>query len=166
MNAYRQAVRRRRRDPRRVADGPRRRDSRAGRRKRRRQNDADEHPLRPAAARRRRHSPARRTRYLRRSRRSDRAGIGMVHQHFKLAPSFTVAENIILGAEPRQVARPDRPGQGRTRDGRTRPSFRPRSRSARRSSALCPSVFASGSRSRRRSIVTPRSSSSTSRPRC
>ncbi|HLW93324.1 MAG TPA: ABC transporter ATP-binding protein [Roseiarcus sp.] len=28
------------------------------------------------------------------------AGIGMVHQHFKLAPSFTVAENIIVGAEP------------------------------------------------------------------
>src|SRR5581483_10549270 len=28
------------------------------------------------------------------------AGIGMVHQHFKLAPSFTVTENIILGAEP------------------------------------------------------------------
>ncbi|WP_420006828.1 ABC transporter ATP-binding protein [Arenibacterium sp. LLYu02] len=27
-------------------------------------------------------------------------GIGMVHQHFKLSPSFTVAENIILGAEP------------------------------------------------------------------
>ena len=24
----------------------------------------------------------------------------MVHQHFKLAPSFTVAENIILGSEP------------------------------------------------------------------
>jgi general nucleoside transport system ATP-binding protein len=30
------------------------------------------------------------------------AGVGMVHQHFKLAPSFTVAENIILGAEPLQ----------------------------------------------------------------
>jgi len=29
-----------------------------------------------------------------------RQGIGMVHQHFKLAPSFTVAENIILGSEP------------------------------------------------------------------
>jgi ABC-type uncharacterized transport system ATPase subunit len=29
-----------------------------------------------------------------------RRGIGMVHQHFKLAPSFSVAENIILGAEP------------------------------------------------------------------
>jgi simple sugar transport system ATP-binding protein len=26
--------------------------------------------------------------------------IGMVHQHFKLVPSFTVEENIILGAEP------------------------------------------------------------------
>lgn len=29
-----------------------------------------------------------------------RQRIGMVHQHFKLAPSFTVAENIILGSEP------------------------------------------------------------------
>ncbi len=28
-------------------------------------------------------------------------GIGMVHQHFMLVPPFTVAENIILGAEPR-----------------------------------------------------------------
>ncbi|WP_292302923.1 ABC transporter ATP-binding protein [Mesorhizobium sp.] len=28
------------------------------------------------------------------------AGIGMVHQHFKLSPSFTVAENIVIGAEP------------------------------------------------------------------
>jgi simple sugar transport system ATP-binding protein len=27
-------------------------------------------------------------------------GIGMVHQHFKLVPSFTVAQNIILGMEP------------------------------------------------------------------
>jgi ABC-type uncharacterized transport system ATPase subunit len=29
-----------------------------------------------------------------------RAGIGMVHQSFKLVPSFTVTENITLGAEP------------------------------------------------------------------
>src|SRR5262245_41473097 len=37
------------------------------------------------------------------------AGIGMVHQHFKLAPSFTVAENIILGSEPtRSFGRIDR----------------------------------------------------------
>ncbi len=30
-------------------------------------------------------------------------GIGMVHQHFKLVPSFTVAENILLGMEPNQA---------------------------------------------------------------
>jgi general nucleoside transport system ATP-binding protein len=30
-------------------------------------------------------------------------GIGMVHQHFKLVPSFTVAQNILLGMEPNQV---------------------------------------------------------------
>ena len=29
-------------------------------------------------------------------------GIGMVHQHFMLVPPFTVAENIILGSEPRR----------------------------------------------------------------
>lgn len=29
-------------------------------------------------------------------------GIGMVHQHFMLVPSLTVAENIILGAEPKK----------------------------------------------------------------
>ncbi len=28
-------------------------------------------------------------------------GIGMVHQHFMLVPVFTVAENIVLGSEPR-----------------------------------------------------------------
>ncbi len=34
------------------------------------------------------------------SRDAIRAGIGMVHQHFKLIPVFTVAENVVLGAEP------------------------------------------------------------------
>ncbi|HWI52788.1 MAG TPA: ATP-binding cassette domain-containing protein, partial [Symbiobacteriaceae bacterium] len=29
-------------------------------------------------------------------------GIGMVHQHFMLIPVFTVAENIVLGSEPRR----------------------------------------------------------------
>lgn len=29
-------------------------------------------------------------------------GVGMVHQHFMLAPSLTVAENIVLGEEPRK----------------------------------------------------------------
>lgn len=32
-----------------------------------------------------------------------RAGIGMVHQHFKLIPSFTIAENVMLGIEPGQL---------------------------------------------------------------
>jgi len=31
-------------------------------------------------------------------------GIGMVHQHFMLIPAFTVAENLVLGAEPRRGA--------------------------------------------------------------
>ena len=31
-----------------------------------------------------------------------RLGIGMVHQHFMLVPSLTVAENVILGMEPRK----------------------------------------------------------------
>ncbi len=30
------------------------------------------------------------------------AGVGMVHQHFMLVPSFTVAENIVLSREPRK----------------------------------------------------------------
>ena len=30
------------------------------------------------------------------------AGIGMVHQHFMLADNLTVAENVVLGAEPRR----------------------------------------------------------------
>ncbi len=32
-----------------------------------------------------------------------RYGIGMVHQHFKLVPSFTIAENIMLGIEPNSL---------------------------------------------------------------
>ncbi len=33
---------------------------------------------------------------------ANRLGIGMVHQHFKLVPDFTVAENVVLGTEPRK----------------------------------------------------------------
>jgi ABC-type uncharacterized transport system ATPase subunit len=32
-----------------------------------------------------------------------RHGVGMVHQHFKLVSSFTVAQNILLGMEPNQA---------------------------------------------------------------
>ena len=31
-----------------------------------------------------------------------RMGVSMVHQHFKLVPSFTVAQNVMLGHEPRR----------------------------------------------------------------
>jgi ABC-type uncharacterized transport system ATPase subunit len=36
------------------------------------------------------------------------AGIGMVHQHFSLVPSLTVAENVVLGREPTRTALIDR----------------------------------------------------------
>jgi ABC-type sugar transport system ATPase subunit len=38
-----------------------------------------------------------------------RAGIGMVHQHFKLVENFTVVENVILGAEDGAMLRPPSP---------------------------------------------------------
>jgi simple sugar transport system ATP-binding protein len=31
---------------------------------------------------------------------ANRLGIGMVHQHFRLIPDFTIAENVVLGIEP------------------------------------------------------------------
>jgi simple sugar transport system ATP-binding protein len=43
-----------------------------------------------------------------------KAGIGMVHQHFKLADNFTVLENVVLGSEPTSGARLDL-GAARTR---------------------------------------------------
>ena len=51
-----------------------------------------------------------------------RRGVGMVHQHFQLVPVFTVAENIMLGAEAtsRPVPRPD----GRRRRGSASMSHR------------------------------------------
>ena len=30
-------------------------------------------------------------------------GVGMVHQHFMLVPSFTVAQNIVMSREPRKM---------------------------------------------------------------
>ena len=35
-------------------------------------------------------------------------GVGMVHQHFMLVPTLTVAENLVLGREPRKGVRMDR----------------------------------------------------------
>jgi simple sugar transport system ATP-binding protein len=34
---------------------------------------------------------------------ANRLGIGMVHQHFMLFPDFTVAQNVVMGAEPRHL---------------------------------------------------------------
>ena len=42
------------------------------------------------------------------------AGIGMVHQHFRLVEAFTVAENIVLGERAGAgPTLPDRPGRDR-----------------------------------------------------
>ena len=41
-------------------------------------------------------------------------GIGMVHQHFMLVDPMTVAENIVLGAEPGTAAALDLPGAEKT----------------------------------------------------
>lgn len=38
---------------------------------------------------------------------ANKKGIGMVHQHFMLVDTFTVTENIILGAEPKSVGTVD-----------------------------------------------------------
>ena len=38
------------------------------------------------------------------------AGVGMVHQHFMLIPTLTVAENLVLGQEPRAGLQFDRAG--------------------------------------------------------
>lgn len=37
-----------------------------------------------------------------------RAGVGVVHQHFMLVPTLTVAENLVLGMEPGSAGRIDR----------------------------------------------------------
>src|SRR5215471_3557812 len=46
------------------------------------------------------------------------AGIGMVHQHFMLIPVMTVAENIVLGTEPRKdlIALDERGAEERARE--------------------------------------------------
>ena len=95
---HHEAVPGRGRQRRRRLRGRGRRGARAARRERRRQVDAVEHPHRPLPARRGRDRALRRAgRSSTRPRDALDAGIGMVHQHFRLVEPFTVAENIVLG---------------------------------------------------------------------
>ncbi len=98
----------------------------------------------PARARSRTSSPASTGRTRARSRSTARtavfhspsdaidAGIGMVHQHFRLVPPFTVAENVVLG-EHREEARRFflQPRHDRGARRRARRALRPRGRPAR-----------------------------------
>ena len=45
------------------------------------------------------------------------AGIGMVHQHFMLVDTFTVVENVVLGAEGGALSRPALPVPARSWSG-------------------------------------------------
>ncbi len=92
-------------------------------------------------------------------------GIGMVHQHFMLVDTMTVAENIVLGAEPGSAAALDlrEGGRGDSRAlGRVPPLGRPRTRS----STTSRSGSSSASSCSRRSTAARACSSSTSRRRC
>ena len=77
-------------------------------------------------------------------------GVGMVHQHFMLVPTLTVAENVVLGREPRRGPFLDlgaRRARGRRAGGAPRPRASSRAaasptlsvgeRSASRSSRCC-----------------------------
>ena len=74
------------------------------------------------------------------------AGIGMVHQHFMLIPVMTVAENIVLGVEPRRNL-PARRAHGGEAGARAFPPLFAGCRSRRRSSATSPSARNNASRS-------------------
>jgi hypothetical protein len=78
-------------------------------RKRRGQIDADVDPLRLLQGRRGRDLHQRQKTEIPDSQAAIRAGIGMVHQHFKLVENFTVVENVILGAEDGAMLRPSSP---------------------------------------------------------
>ena len=81
------------------------RDPRAARGERRGQVDPDERPLRAPPARRGQILLDGEPVSIDSPRRAIGLGIGMVHQHFMLVPVMTVAENLVLGAEPQQRAR-------------------------------------------------------------
>ena len=92
-------------------------------------------------------------------------GIGMVHQHFMLVPVMTVAENLVLGAEPRS-GRCSTTRRAAAQRARALAAVRPGGRSRTRASRTSASARSSGSRSCARCSAARRCSCSTSRPRC
>ena len=93
-------------------------------------------------------------------------GIGMVFQHFMLIPVMTVAENLVLGAEPRAAAALLDVRAAARAGARAVRALRPARSTPTRASRTSPSASSSASRSCARWTAAPRSSSSTSRPRC
>ena len=73
-------------------------------------------------------------------------GIGMVHQHFMLVDSFTVLENLVLGAEGGPLLA-ERPRGGARRAGAAGARLRPHASIPMRWSPICRSASSSGSRS-------------------
>ena len=74
------------------------------------------------------------------------AGIGMVHQHFRLVPPFTVAENIVLGEHrPGLALRRTRAGSSGDAPGSASDTALPSTRV--RASGSSPSASSSASRS-------------------
>ena len=76
-------------------------------------------------------------------------GIGMVHQHFMLVPVMTVAENLVLGAEPRSGLLLDYKARERARAravGALRPGRRPRRARSRTSASARSSAWRSCAR--------------------
>ena len=103
-----------RRERRRQLRPARGRGPRPARRERRRQVDADEHPLRALPRRTRARSCIKgKPVQLGSPSAAIDAGVGMVHQHFMLIPVMTVAENIVLAAEPTTHGVAARPARGR-----------------------------------------------------
>ena len=162
---HQQALPGRRRQRRHRPVHPPGRDPRPARRERRRQEHADEHPVRAAHARRGR-DPARREadpdqRAVRRDRPRDRHGPPALHAragvHGGREHRARQRDDGQRGLPRRpQVGGPDpRPGHASSGSRSTR-TPRP---------AICRSGSSSGSRSSRRSIAAPRSSSSTNRRR-
>ena len=92
-------------------------------------------------------------------------GIGMVHQHFMLVPVMTVAENLVLGAEPRNGPAAGLQGGGRAR-ARALRALRPRGRPGRRRSRTSASATQQRVEILRALYRGARCSCSTSRPPC